>query len=201
MARRHRDRQWRQTPRTQPLDQDTLIQRVLVVGTTNAGKTTMARRLAARIGAPHVELDALFWGPNWAEASDEDFFANVANRTAGDSWVVCGNYSRVQHLLWPRADTMVWLDPPLRVILRRAIFRTVRRSVLRTELWASGNRERISNLWSDKDSLYSFAKSSHPRRTERYEAAIESAELAHIEVVRLRSPKAARGWLRSVPPS
>src|SRR5688572_10323261 len=134
------------------------MRRVVVVGVTNAGKTTMARRLAARLGVPHVELDALFWEPNWTEATDDAFRERVAVAASGDGWVVCGNYKRVQDLLWPRADTVVWLDPPLRVVLRRAVTRTIWRSILRTNLWGTGNRERISNVWSEKDSLFKWAR-------------------------------------------
>jgi adenylate kinase family enzyme len=159
----------------------------------------MARRLARRLGVPHIELDALFWEPNWTEAADEVFRQRVADATAGDGWTVCGNYSRAQDLLWPRADTVVWLDPSLRVVLRRAINRTIRRSLLRTNLWGTGNRERLSNLWSDKDSLYKWAKRNYQWRRDRYEAAMADPALAHIEFIRLTSPRAARAWLRGVP--
>ena len=168
-----------------------------MVGTTNAGKTTMARRLAARIGVPHVELDALFWGPNWTEATDETFRERVVAATSGDGWVACGNYKRTHDLLWPRADTMVWLDPPLRVVLRRAIFRTIRRSILRTNLWGTGNREHISNLWSENDSLYKWAKASYGTRRAHYTAVASDPTWAHLEIVRLTSPGAARKWLNA----
>jgi adenylate kinase family enzyme len=171
---------------------------VLVVGTTNAGKTTMARKLAARLDVPHVELDALFWEPNWTEATDEAFFARIAEATSGQRWVACGNYSRARELLWPRADTLVWLDPKLRTILRRAVNRTIRRSLLRTDLWNTGNRERISNLWSQDDSLYKWAKRTHARQTELYANVMTDPAYAHLERVRLRSPRAARAWLRGV---
>src|SRR5438105_587112 len=80
------------------------MNRIVVVGTTNAGKTTMARRLAAKLGVPHVELDALFWEPNWTEADDDVFVERVQNATAGDRWVACGNYSQAHAVLWPRLD-------------------------------------------------------------------------------------------------
>lgn len=129
----------------------------------------MARRLATRLGVPHVELDAFFWEPGWKQASDDAFLERVAAATRGDGWVACGNYrERVRDTLWTRADTLVWLDPPLRVVLRRAIVRTITRSILRTNLWGSGNREHISNLWSDKESLYKWARDTHADRRARY---------------------------------
>ena len=176
------------------------MRRVLVVGVTNAGKTTMARRLAARIGVPHVELDALFWEPGWTEATNAAFRERVVAATSGDGWVACGNYKRSQDLLWPRADTMVWLDPPLRVARRRAVLRTITRSILRTDLWGNGNREHIRNLWSDNDSLYKIAKATHATRREEYSAVSTDPTWAHLNIVRLTSPRAARAWLRAQSP-
>jgi hypothetical protein len=147
---------------------------------------------------PHVEFDALFWEANWTEAPTDVFRDRVARATAGDGWVACGYYSRSQDVVWPRADTLVWLDPPLRVIARRAIQRTVWRSLRRTDLWGSGNREKLSNLWNKDESLFLWAKREHARRIEQFTAAIASPAASHLTVVRLRSPSAARQWLRSV---
>ena len=64
---------------------------------------------------------------------------------AGDGWVVDGNYSAVRDLVWDRADTVVWLDLPRLVVVRRITTRSIRRVVRREELW-NGNRERWRNL-------------------------------------------------------
>jgi adenylate kinase family enzyme len=68
------------------------VPKIVVVGTSGSGKTTVARELAHRHGVPHVELDALFHGPNWAETPAEEFRRRVAAATDGDGWVVDGNY-------------------------------------------------------------------------------------------------------------
>src|SRR5436305_799712 len=51
-------------PTSRPLG---VAQRLVVVGTSGSGKTTLAREIARRRALPHVELDALHWGPNWTE--------------------------------------------------------------------------------------------------------------------------------------
>ena len=86
------------------------LARVVVVGATGSGKSIFAQRLAARLGAEYVELDELFWEADWTEAAPDVFRARVERATAGPRWVVAGNYGRVRDLLWPRADTVVWLD-------------------------------------------------------------------------------------------
>jgi adenylate kinase family enzyme len=65
--------------------------RIAVVGTTGSGKTTLARQLSERLGIPHVELDAIRYGPNWKETPDEIFRECVSQALSGRSWVADGN--------------------------------------------------------------------------------------------------------------
>jgi adenylate kinase family enzyme len=169
-----------------------------VVGLTGSGKTTLAGQLASRMDVPHVELDALFWEPGWVEAYPHVFRARIAEATSGHGWVTCGNYwSKAAHdILWPRADTIVWLDLPLRVALRRVTVRTVRRGLTGVELW-SGNREHLGGLWA-KDSLLRWAVANHSRLRDRYLASVDDPLWSHLEFVRLRTPGAVRRWLRDV---
>src|SRR6186997_1715444 len=70
------------------------VRRVSVAGISGSGKTTLAAALAARLGVPHVELDALHHGPNWTEATPEELRARVeaALAAAPEGWVADGNY-------------------------------------------------------------------------------------------------------------
>ena len=65
-----------------------------VVGTSGSGKSTLARRPAHRLELPRIELDRLYWRPNWQGAPDEAFFAAIAAATATPGWVLDGNYNR-----------------------------------------------------------------------------------------------------------
>lgn len=65
-----------------------------VVGTSGSGKSTLARRLAHRLGLPWIELDRLYWRPNWQGTPDEAFFAAIVAATASPGWVLDGNYNR-----------------------------------------------------------------------------------------------------------
>ncbi|HEY6053697.1 MAG TPA: AAA family ATPase, partial [Gaiellaceae bacterium] len=92
------------------------MRRVSVAGISGSGKSTVARALAERLGVPYVELDALNHGPSWTEATPEELRARVeaAFAAAPDGWVADGNYeSKLGDLVVSRADTFVWLDPPL----------------------------------------------------------------------------------------
>jgi adenylate kinase family enzyme len=115
-----------------------VMRRIVVVGTTGSGKTTLAAAIAARLGIPHIELDALHWEANWTEAPTDVLRDRITRALSGAAWVVDGNYGKVRDLFWSRADTVVWLDYSLPVILWQLAGRTLKRVVTREELW-SGN--------------------------------------------------------------
>ena len=172
------------------------MDRINVVGTNCSGKTTLARRLAARLDVAHVELDALFWGPAWTPVDPERFRRRVAEAAAGERWVLDGGYSPVRDLTWARADTIVWLDYPLALVLRRWVRRTVARIRSGEEFWpGTGNRESIRSALRP-DGLLWWILRTHRSRRRRLSA--ELAVRPSLRVVRLRSPAAARRWLRSL---
>lgn len=168
--------------------------RVVVLGTSGSGKSTLAARLAEVLGTEHVELDAFNHGPNWIPRPAEEFAANVAEVAARPDWVVDGNYiSRVSETLWPRADLVVWLDLPLRVILARIVRRTVRRIRARTTLWG-GNQERWSALIG-RDSLLLWAIQSQRAHQAELPAKLAELDRAGVRVVRLTEQRAIDQWL------
>lgn len=114
--------------------------RAVVVSTSGAGKSTFSRALAARLRLPHVELDALHWGPGWREATPEAFAGAVDAATQAPGWIVDGNYGSVRPLIWGRMTHLIWLDYSRAVIMGRVLRRSLHRAVTGAELW-NGNRE------------------------------------------------------------
>src|SRR5687768_13420816 len=108
------------------------MRRIHVIGTSCSGKSTFAAALAARVGLPHVELDALHWEPDWVEVPDDIFRSRVTDLVATEGWVVDGNYSVVRDMVWARADTIVWLDYRFPLVFGRALRRTAGRVFRRT---------------------------------------------------------------------
>ena len=170
------------------------LRRIVVVGTSGSGKTTLAYRLAQRLGIPHVELDALHWGPDWTPAPREVFRERIAQALSGDAWTTDGNYSAVRDIIWSRTDTIVWLDYALPVIMGRVMWRTFRRIVMREELW-SRNRERLWGAVFSRDSIIWYALRTYRRRRREYHVLFSKPEHAHLDIVHLRSPRAAGEWL------
>jgi adenylate kinase family enzyme len=171
--------------------------RVNVVGTSAAGKTTFARALAGLLDVQCVELDALHWEADWTEAPEPVMRQRVTDATAGEAWVVDGNYSAVRDIVWGRGQAVVWLDFPLRTVLWRYAARTQRRIRTGEELWpGTGNRESLSTQLLSRHSLLLWILSTYHRRRRDYPRLL--AAYPGLAAIRLRSPDAADNWLRAL---
>jgi len=170
-----------------------------MVGVSGSGKSTLGRNLAARLAVPCAELDAIYHQPDWTPLPEDQFRHRVSAIAAGDGWVIDGNYSAVQPVIWARADTVIWLDPPRRIVMRRLIWRTICRVAGRAELW-NGNRERMRNLltWDQQESVISWAWHHYPIYRERYTAAARDPAYSHLTFTRIATRADLRRLLESI---
>jgi len=176
------------------------VKRVSVVGSTGSGKTTFARALGQILGVPFVELDALNWEANWTLAPEDRFRERVDAASRGDTWVIDGNYGGrgARDIVWPRADTVVWLDFPLWLILVRLTRRNLTRIRSGEEIWpGTGNRETVRNSFFSTDSLYVWALRTYRRRNRQLPELLAGPEYAHLKVHRFTRPGDAERWLRA----
>lgn len=166
------------------------MERISVIGTSGSGKTTTAARLAAILDLPHLEFDSVFHQPDWTPLPDEEFQARIGEFTSSDRWIVDGNYTShgTAGIVWPRADTVVWLDLPRTAVMRRVVSRTIRRAVTREELW-NGNREPLTNFYSTEPekNIILWAWTRHGPVRDKYEAFSNDGTWDHLDVHRLRS--------------
>lgn len=173
--------------------------RVVVVGVTSSGKSTLAEQLARRFGLSFIELDALNWEPNWQAAPLEIFRTRVEQATRGEKWIVAGNYHVVRDLVWPKAEAVIWLDYPLLTVLRQLTRRSLRRWWTRELLWGT-NYEPFwihLKLWST-ESLYHWLFRTYWRRKREYPLLLSLPEHRHLKVIRLRHPRETEEWLRQL---
>jgi len=167
------------------------------VGTSGCGKSTFSNSLASILDCPHVELDRLFWRPNWQNASDEEFFSNLEEVLKGEKWVVDGNYKRSTLIKWKNVQLVIWLDYFFNTILYRAVKRALWRTITQEEMWGTGNKESLGKLLG-KDSIVRWTIRTYKTNIEKYEEAMNDARYGHITFVRLKSPNQAEMFLRSL---
>jgi adenylate kinase family enzyme len=173
--------------------------RISVQGTSGSGKTTLARRLAARLDVPHVELDAINWQPGWRGLNDDDpaeFARRVERALAAEAWICDGNYTKVLGpLVLARATDVVILDYDRDVVMRRVVWRSVTRWLLRVELYpGTGNREDI-RMGLDPGHPIRWARSTHARRRASFAQMAADPAPTHIRFHRLSRPAQARALL------
>lgn len=170
--------------------------RFVVVGISGNGKTTVSRRLGDRLGLPVTELDALNHQPGWTEASDEGFRRDVeAAMSSPEGWILDGLYQRkIGDLVLRRADTLVWLDQPLPLVLRRLVKRAVKDIVTKRDLF-NGNRQTWRFAFFTRDSLVGFAVKEHFKLRRNWPAGL--GHHPNLRIVRLRSPREVEAWLEA----
>jgi adenylate kinase family enzyme len=170
--------------------------RISVRGTSGVGKTTFSAELARRLGLRCIELDALYHGPNWSEPTIEEFQARVrtAMENASEGWVIDGSYdSKLGDTVMAAADTIIWLDFPLRIIFPRLWRRTLYRLRNNVELW-NGNYETWRDQFASRESIFYWTIRAHIRHRREWPARFGNDP----RLVRLRSDAEVHRWLNEV---
>lgn len=174
------------------------MKRVVLIGATGSGKTTLGRTLSARLHIPFTDLDDLFWLPGWQQRPEEEFRRLAAEALPENgAWIVAGNYGGLRDLVWGRADTVVWLDYGFALTFFRLLKRSIAR-VLSRETFCNGNRETVGKLLSG-DGIISWLFQTYRRRKKDFGEAFENpAARPYITWVRLTTPDDTRKWLETL---
>lgn len=171
--------------------------RVVVIGSSCAGKSTFARHVAEARQCTLIELDELYWAEHWTPKPQVEFLRLVNAASAGRAWVAAGNYSPARRILWARATTIVWLNYSLPLVLWRGLRRTVRRAITRESLF-HGNVESFRRSFFSRESILWWIVSTFGRRQREFNALRASPEFSHIQWLEARSPADAADIARSL---
>lgn len=170
--------------------------RLVVIGVTSSGKSTLAENLAKRFEMSFIELDALNWEPNWQTAPLDVFRERVKKAICSGKWVVAGNYHLVRDLIWPQAEAVIWLDYPFLTVLWQLTRRTFKRWWTQELLWGT-NREPLFahfKLWS-QDSLFYWLFKTYWRRKRETPLLLSEPENHHLKLIRFQNPRETQKWL------
>ena len=170
--------------------------KINVIGTSGSGKSTFGKKLAESLNLPFLEMDALFWGPDWTFSEDKELFSKLTSALEGENWVLDGNYTRTLPIKWDNIDIVIWLDFSFLRTLSQAVTRAITRILTREEIWpGTGNRETLGKLIS-RDSIVLWTQKSYRRNRKKNAGYMQSDKYNHIQFIRLKSPGQAKIFLQ-----
>ncbi len=170
------------------------LSRVVVIGTSCAGKTTFAERLAGQLGSRHTQLDALYWLPGWQPRRSDDFARRLQDVASEERWVIDGNFGSWRDFLWPRATAAVWLNYAFPRIMLRALRRTTLRAVTKQPLY-SGNRETIAKSFLSTDSILLWILRQHTPQKRSYRTLFDGPDYPQLKRIEFTAPREAERFL------
>jgi len=174
------------------------MKKIVIVGCTGSGKSTLAGAISEKTGIPRIELDALYWGPDWYEPPDSEFFPKIEEAIKSESWIIAGNYTRTRSITWAEADTLIWIDFSYLRTLYQSLKRAISRIISQEELWeGTGNRERVRQLFSRQSIILWFLKSYHGVR-KKYLSDMNDPDFNHLNFIHLKSRSQVRNFLNSI---
>lgn len=176
-----------------------LYNRIVVIGTTSSGKSTLAEQIAKRLNLDFIELDALHWEPDWQETPLEVFRARVETAIKAERWIVAGNYHVVRDLVWPKAEAIIWLDYSFWRIFWQLTRRTFKRWWTQELLWGT-NYEPLwvhFKLWSQA-SLFHWLVKTYWRRKRETPELLALPKHRHLKLIRFRYPKDTENWMNNL---
>ena len=87
--------------------------RVMVIGCSGGGKSTLAKQISARFGMPYVSMDReFFWLPGWVKRDKAEERRLIAETVAEERWLMDGSGPSTFDLRLPRAELVIWLRLP-----------------------------------------------------------------------------------------
>ena len=173
------------------------MKKIVVVGSTGSGKTTLAKALSKKLNIPHVELDSLSWLPGWQQRPTYELMEIVEKITDGSEWVICGNYPKLRVFTIYQADCLVWLDYPFIICFWQTLKRSFRQIVKR-EKYSNGDQETFVRLCTPKSSILLWLIKNFKQRNKIYAQMMQDPFYKDKTFVRLKSHKQAKQWLEKI---
>lgn len=173
------------------------MKRIVIIGTSCSGKTTLAKQIQNQLQIKHIELDELHWKPSWVERENDEFKNLVAKEAVAENWVIDGNYSVVRDILWSRATAIIWLNYSFPLVLYRAVFRSLRRS-LRKEVIFAGNVESFKRSFLSRESIIFWVIKTHSIKKEKYKKLLYSDVVKDKKIIELHSQAEADQFLQNL---
>ena len=167
------------------------MKKIVIIGTCGSGKTTLGRQLAKRLNIPVTDLDDLYWLPHWKFRPEEECSALIEKTVSQEEWIICGNQSKYRALIWPKADTIIWLDFPLHILFWRLLSRGIRQ-MISGEMICNGNQQTLYRLlW-----ILHWLFRRYWRNKKRYGTLSQTTP--HVHWIHLTNGSAIQSFIKSL---
>lgn len=169
------------------------MKRVMIIGFSGTGKSTLAAKLGKIMNVKPVHLDAIHWLPNWVEETRENEIEKLKPILENERWIIDGNYGR---LLWnerlEKADTVIFIDVNRFVSFKNAFLRSRKYKNQTRPDMGEGCNEKF-----DLEFMYWILYEGRKNRR-RYIEAVNSASLAGKETHVFKSINETNKWLKGL---
>lgn len=174
-----------------------IVKKIAIIGTSGSGKTTLAKELSKCLKIQSYELDNLYWLPNWQCVDLDLLRQKVKSITNNKHWIICGNYSNLRDITLEKADTIIWLDFPITLVLYRNLVRAFKR-IFSKKAICNGNYETFSKTFFSKDSILLWALTTHWKHKKIYPRLFREKEYSQKNILRFGSTGILSKWLETL---
>ncbi len=166
------------------------MERILIIGCSCSGKSTLARAMGEKLGLPVVHLDQLWWREGWENVSIEEFDRKLERVLTRDSWIMDGNYARTMDARIARCDSLIYLDFSRWACLWGMVQRVFRNyGKVRPDM-SPGCPERFD--WEFVKWIWNY------NRNNRVKNELHLAKARHAKTVVLKNRKEVQAFLRGL---
>lgn len=169
--------------------------KINIIGTSGSGKSIISKKLAEILDYEYIEMDDIFWGPNWSKDEHNIFLNKLKKELEKDKWVLDGNYKKTIPIKWKEIELIIWIDYSFIRTLFQISRRAIQRLIKNDELWLNtGNKETIKSLLSKK-SIILFMLKSYFSNKKLFNSYVKNNK---YKFIRLKSPKEVNRFLNNI---
>ena len=163
--------------------------RIMVIGCSGGGKSTLAQKLASHFSLTYLSIDRdILWLPGWVQRSKEEQRQRIVDRIADERWIMDGTNTSTFDIRLPRTDIVIWVRMPRLLCIWGVLTRWLKHLGRSRPEMAPGCIEKVD--WQFLEFIWTFEKKFTPRIT----AAI-AAHGPQVPVLQVKSRRQMRALL------
>jgi len=162
--------------------------KILIIGDSGRGKTTLALKLSKKLGLPHYSTDDFFWKTKFSEKNDKaESIVSINKIYDTDRWVVDGGTRHLVNYGLEKADIILHLK--FRNILSQ-YFSVIKRNLFKKD-------ENLRELWGLLKHI-TYKKYKKGYGSSRGESIDEMVKPYKTKIINLYSFKDTDNYLNSL---